>query len=309
MRGFKTASAAIIAIGLCLPLAACGSSGSGGGSLGGGASGGGTSFVPTVAKNPQFAAGTEMAKLAKQGSITIGTKFDQPLFGLQELGGKLTGFDVQIATIIAGDLGIPANKIHWVQTPSKVRESYIEQGRVNMVVATYAITPERRNLVTFGGPYYVAGSEIMVKAGNKQITGPESFKHDSGLKVCAGIGSIDALGIKKYLASSNQLVQFDDLSKCASALKQGQVDAVAVDSATMLGLIYKNPGAFKEVGKPFVNQPFGIGITKGDTAFCKFINTSLQKAVADGSYAKAWKATAGKADPKVPALPKLGPCS
>ncbi|MCW2620944.1 MAG: ABC-type transporter, periplasmic subunit family 3, partial [Frankiales bacterium] len=56
-------------------------------------------------------------------------------------------------------------------------------------------------------------------------------------------------------------------------------------------------------------EPYGIGIQKGDTAFCTFINETLTKAQTDGSYAKAWTSTAGKFSPNVPTLPTLAPCT
>ena len=74
-----------------------------------------------------FAAGTTMAKLKEAQKITIGTKFDQPLFGQKGLDGKPAGFDVEIGKIIASELGIPADKITFIESTSKVREEHIEQ--------------------------------------------------------------------------------------------------------------------------------------------------------------------------------------
>src|SRR3712207_673495 len=85
---------------------------------------------PSVAENPQFEAGTTMAKLAEAGTIRVGTKFDQPLFGLQGLNGELTGFDPEIARIIAGALGITPDKIQFVEAPSGQREELIKQNKV-----------------------------------------------------------------------------------------------------------------------------------------------------------------------------------
>ena len=68
-----------------------------------------TSASPTSA--PTFAAGTTMARLQAAGKMTVGTKFDQPLFGLKNLEGKPEGFDVEIAKIIAGEMGIDPGNI------------------------------------------------------------------------------------------------------------------------------------------------------------------------------------------------------
>jgi glutamate transport system substrate-binding protein len=285
------------AIVLGAALTACGA--------GNGSGSGGDSPV-SVAKDASFPAGTTMAKLHKAGKITIGTKYDQPLFGLKGLDGKPKGFDVEIAKIVAGDLGISPDHIKWVKSPSKVREQYLQQGKVDMVVATYTIKDSRRERVSFAGPYYNAGQDIMVKKDNDKIKGPKSLKK-LGVKVCSAKGSTSAENLRKYV-KPDQLVLFDGYQKCASALSNGQVQAVSTDNAILLGLISKNKGKFKLVGNTFSDEPYGIGITKGDVKFCKFIDKSLKKAVKDGSYQAAWKKTAGKFVDKVPEMPKFDKC-
>jgi glutamate transport system substrate-binding protein len=264
----------------------------------------------TPATKPSFPAGTTMARLADAGKITVGTKFDQPGFGLQGLDGKPSGFDVEIAELIAAELGIPADKITFVETPSKVREERIEQGKVDLVVATYTINDKRRERVGFAGPYYTAGQDIMVAQSDTTITGPESFRTDPSAKVCSVTGSTPAEKIKQYLANpASQLVLFDVYSKCADALRTGQVKAVTTDNVILLGLVPTGKGAFKLVGNAFTTEPYGVGIRKGDTAFCEFINGALKKAEASGAYEKAWNDTAGKVEgAQTPDLPTSDPC-
>src|SRR5512139_2538818 len=182
--------------------------------------------TPTPTVKPTFAAGTTMAKLQSAQKITIGTKFDQPLFGLKGLDGQLAGFDVEIGKIIAAELGIAADKIAWVETPSAVREDKIEKGEVDIVVATYTINDKRKERVDFAGPYYVAGQQIMVRSDDATIAGPDAFR-DGSRKVCSVTGSTPAANIKKYLKDEKtQLVLFGDYQKCADALKDKVVDAV-----------------------------------------------------------------------------------
>jgi glutamate transport system substrate-binding protein len=75
------------------------------------------------------------------------------------------------------------------------------------------------------------------------------------------------------------------------------------------GLVSTSQGAFKLGGKSFTKEPYGIGIAKGDTAFCQFVNDALQASVADGTYAAAWKATAGTVQTEVPTLPPADSCN
>src|SRR5215211_4844202 len=101
-----------------------------------------------------FPEGTTMARLKDAGTVRVGTKFDQPLFGLKNLEGKPEGFDVEIAKLIAGEMGIAPDKIQWVESVSANREPFIKQDKVDYVVATYTINDERKKVVDFAGPYY-----------------------------------------------------------------------------------------------------------------------------------------------------------
>jgi glutamate transport system substrate-binding protein len=259
----------------------------------------------TTAQDVKFEAGTTMARLNDAQRITVGTKFDQPLFGLKGLSGAPEGFDVEIAKIIVGELGIPENKITWVETPSSVREEKIQRGEVDLVAATYTISAPRKERVSFAGPYYIAGQDLMVKKDNTSVTGPESLRAAKA-RVCSVSGSTPAEKIKAYVDPA-QLVLFDVYSKCADGLRTNQVDVVTTDNVILLGLIDTSGGAYKIVGKPFTTEPYGIGITKGDVKFCEFINATLQEAVADGRYQAAWEKTAGKVA-ATPTMPEADAC-
>ncbi|HEX6499569.1 MAG TPA: glutamate ABC transporter substrate-binding protein [Micromonosporaceae bacterium] len=269
---------------------------------GGGSSGGGST---PQAQNVTFSPGTTMDRLNKAQKIVIGTKFDQPGFGLKGLDGKPAGFDVEMGKLIAAQLGIPADKIQWVESPSKVREEYIEQGKVDLVIATYTINAARKQRVDFAGPYYIAGQQIMTRKDDNSITGPDSLR-DGTKKVCSVTGSTPAANIEKYLKDkASQLVLFDVYSKCADALKNKQVDAVTTDNVILTGFVANSPNDFKLVGEKFTQEPYGIGLKKGDTVFRNWINDQLEKFAKDGSYEKAWKATAGKYDPTTPSAPPV----
>jgi glutamate transport system substrate-binding protein len=281
----------------CLTLTACG-----------GGDGEETASEPPVAEAPEFEEGTTMARLADAGEIRVGTKYDQPGFGLENLEGELEGFDVEVAKIIAGALGIAEEDIAWQQTPSAVREEVLEGDEVDMVVATYTINDERKERITFAGPYYQAGQQIMVAADDDTITGPESLVENPDAKVCSVTGSTPSENIREYLASDDQLVLFEEYSQCADALENGQVQAVTTDNVILLGFVSESDDAFKLVGEQFTEEPYGIGIKKGDVEFCEFINETL--AENEEAYVEAWEATAGQVEgTETPELPEADPCA
>ena len=264
------------------------------------ACGGGDDAATEVEDDAKFPAGSTMAKLAKKGTITIGTKFDQPLFGLRGPSGEPEGFDVEIGKIIAAKLGIEPDKIKWVESVSANREPFIQDGKVDIVVATYTINDDRKKVVDFAGPYFVAGQTILVKKDNTDINGPDDL---AGKTVCSVEGSTPAANIEAEYPDV-KLELTDAYSNCLEPLRNDQVDAITTDNVILAGFVDQNPDEFKLAGEPFTEEPYGIGLKKGDTEFRNFLNDVLEESFEDGSWAKAWEATAGKVleTPEPPAV-------
>ena len=242
-----------------------------------------------VADDTDFKAGTTMAKIADKGTITIGTKFDQPLFGLRGPSGEPEGFDVEIGKIIAAKLGIEPDKIKWVEAVSANREPFIQDGKVDIVVATYTINDDRKQVVDFAGPYFLAGQTILVKEANTDINGPDDL---AGKTVCSVEGSTPAANIEANYPDA-KLELTDAYSNCLEPLRNDQVDAITTDNVILAGFVDQNEGEFKLVGEPFTEEPYGIGLTKDDTDFRNFINDVLEESFENGDWADAWDRTAG----------------
>ena len=268
-----------------LALAAAGALALSGCASGGGDAGGGETATPEPA--PTFAEGSTMAALAEAGTITIGTKFDQPLFGLVGPSGVPEGFDVEIGKIIAGQLGIAEDDIEWVESVSANREPFIQNGEVDIVVATYTINDKRKEVVSFAGPYYMAGQSILVLADNDDIETEEDLV---GQPVCSVTGSTPAA---KLVELGAEVLLTDTYSNCLGPLRDGTVVAVSTDNVILAGLAAQNEGEFKVVGEPFTEEPYGIGLALEDTEFRDWINDVLEASYEDGSYEAAWEATAG----------------
>jgi glutamate transport system substrate-binding protein len=255
--------------------------------LAGCASGGGGEAEESAEPAATFEAGTTMAELQEAGEITIGTKFDQPLFGLVGPSGEPEGFDVEIGKIIASELGIDEGNITWTETVSANREPFIEGGQVDLVVATYTINDERKKVISFAGPYYMAGQSILVLADNEDITSEDDLV---GQPVCSVTGSTPAANLKELGA---EVLETDTYSNCLEPLRSGKVVAVSTDNVILAGLAAQNEGEFKVVGEPFTQEPYGIGVKLDDTDFRMFINDVLEEAYEDGRYEEAWNSTAG----------------
>ena len=240
----------------------------------------------------EFPEGSTMARLAEEGSITIGTKFDQPLFGLVGPDGVPEGFDVEIATLIAGELGIAPEDIEWVETPSQNRETAIENGDVDLVVATYTINDDRKERVGFAGPYYEAGQSILTLTSNEDIQGPDDL---AGTRVCTVSGSTPEQNLLENYPDA-EVVPFGTYSECLEPLRNGQVDAVSTDNVILAGFAAENDD-LEVRGEPFTSEPYGIGVAKDDVEFRMWINDVLEEIFADGRWTQAWEDTAGSVLP------------
>lgn len=250
----------------------------------------GAETAPSTApvEEVEFEAGTTMAALNEAGAITIGTKYDQPLFGLVDASGEPQGFDVEIGKLIAAKLGIPEDGITWTETQSANREPFIQSGEVDIVVATYTINDARKEVISFAGPYYNAGQDLLVLAGNPDgIEGPEDL---AGKAVCTVAGSTSEKNIAEY---TDQVTALGGYSECLPLLSSGQVVAVTTDNVILGGLADTSGGEFEVVGAPFTEEPYGIGLALDDTEFRTFINDVLEEAFEDGTWEAAWEATAG----------------
>jgi glutamate transport system substrate-binding protein len=247
--------------------------------------------APTSEKVP-YEAGTTMAELADAGSITIGTKFTQPLFGLAGPDGVPEGFDIEIGKLIAGQLDIAPENIEWVETVSANREPFIQSGQVDIVIATYTINDKRKEVVSFAGPYYEAGQDILVGAGNPEgIDGPEWFTDNPDATVCTVSGSTSLTNIQAY---TSNILEAADYADCLEPIRTGAAVAVTTDNVILAGLADQNAGEFEVVNAPFTAEPYGIGLGLDDTEFRNWINDVLEQAYEDGSWAAAWESTAGK---------------
>ncbi|KAB7791437.1 glutamate ABC transporter substrate-binding protein [Bifidobacterium leontopitheci] len=220
---------------------------------------------------------------SEEGKIRIGIKFDQPGLGFKK-SGTYVGFDVDVAKYIAKKLGYTEDEIVWKEAPSKQREAMLQNGDVDMILATYSITDERKKAVSFAGPYFVAGQDLLVRKDEKSINGPEDL---NGKRLCSVTGSTSAATVKAKFASEVQLMEQPGYAECATALFSGIVDAVTTDDIILAGLASASRGKLRVVGKPFTQEYYGVGIKKGDTKLAAKINNAIADMIQDGSWKRA----------------------
>ncbi|MFD9330975.1 glutamate ABC transporter substrate-binding protein [Streptomyces sp. NPDC060065] len=238
------------------------------------------------------------------GTIKVGIKYDQPGLGLKEPDGSFSGFDVDVATYVAKELGYDADKIEFVETKSADRENAIARGDVKFIAATYSINDERKEKVNFAGPYLLAHQDLLLKSDSDITEGTDL----NGKKLCSVTGSTSAQNVTEEIAPKAQLKEYGGYSECIAALQSGAVDAVTTDDSILAGFAAqdKYKGQFKLAGLKLSNENYGIGVKKGDTATTDKINAALTKMVSDGSWQEAVDANFGPANYKNEPAPKIG---
>ncbi|MFD7437675.1 glutamate ABC transporter substrate-binding protein [Streptomyces sp. NPDC059861] len=236
--------------------------------------------------------------------IKIGIKYDQPGLGLKEPGGSFSGFDVDVATYVAKELGYEADQIEWVETKSADRENALSRGDVKFIAATYSITDERKEKVDFGGPYLLAHQDLLVKADSDIKEGTDL----NGKKLCSVTGSTSAQNVKDEIAPDAQLKQNGTYSECIAGLQSGAVDAVTTDDSILAGFAAQDQykGKFKLAGLKLSNENYGIGVKKGDSETLNKINEALEKMVSEKAWDKAVQDNFGPANYKNEPAPKIG---
>ncbi|MEV4331227.1 glutamate ABC transporter substrate-binding protein [Streptomyces sp. NPDC049597] len=256
--------------------------------------------LPTykVATDVSFDSPT-LARAQKAGKLVIGVKDDQPYLGHQDANGQRSGFDIEIAKMTAADLGFAPGLIQFKTIDTRSREAAIANGEVDLYVGTYTINDERKKKVGFAGPYFMAGADLLVRKDDRTIGGPYSLQ---GKTVCSVKGATALREIQKPEYNTTT-VETNKYGECVKRLLDGDVDAVTTDDAILLGYAAQSPDKLKVVGNPFTEEPYGIGMAKGDTALREAVSDSIEAHDASGDHEKAYDATLGLSGSKYAGTP------
>lgn len=266
----------------------------GGGGGGSTASGGSDAYEAIVSSAPKAddatISGNAWAKAIKdRGSLRWGGTDSGPLFSLLDpTTGKTEGFDAGMVQMLAQYIIGDWTKWKLTQTTVDTRETLIQNDSVDVVVATYSITPARAQKVAFAGPYYASGTAIMVKADNNSITNVNDLQ---GKNVITESNSTAITALKQKVPSV-QPILFTENAQCVAALKQGRGDAYVLDQSILLSTAVKD-SSVKVVGDPFSTDNYGIGCTLKTPDAKQFINAWLKTIEDQGLWQKLWAQTVG----------------
>ncbi|MEU8974876.1 glutamate ABC transporter substrate-binding protein [Streptomyces monashensis] len=255
-----------------------------------------------VDRNVSLPASGTWTRAKRRGYFVVGAKEDQPYLGEKDPAtGTYSGFDIEIARMMSASLGLAPQTVHFKTIASANRETALQNGQIDYYVGTYTINANRKKLVGFAGPYFMAGQSLLVRKDENDIHGPQDL---DGRRVCSAAGSTPYQRIRADYPRA-VLVGYDTYSVCVDNLLTYQVDAVTTDDAILLGYTAKAPGELKLAGRPFSKEPYGIGVPRGDDALRFALNDALEARQKNGDWKKAFEATLGLSGVPAPHPPPI----
>lgn len=229
-------------------------------------------------------------KVKEAGKLRVGTTQTSQLFSLlNEVDGVTRGFDAGLFQMLSNYiLGDPAaNEITLVQ--SSTRESVLQSDQVDAVFATYTINDERKEVISFAGPYYVGKWGLLVMADNTDINAEGDL---AGKTIGVQAGSTQAgEAVLEYIPGA-EILELGTDEEIRTALEQGRVDAYATDATLHMGAMIANPGKYRMAFEFGPDDPLGIGLPK-DSDGVEFVNAFLKEIEDAGKWAELWQVCIG----------------
>ncbi|MBC6462719.1 glutamate ABC transporter substrate-binding protein [Actinomadura sp. HBU206391] len=235
------------------------------------------------------------SSVADKDKLIIGVKYDQPGLGLKTTSG-VEGIDVDVAKYVAKKLGVEEKNVEFKEARSANRETFLQNGTVDIIIASYSITEARKPKVTFAGPWVVTHQDVMIRADDNSIKDLASLK---GKKVCQVSGSNSWKNItdgtnKLNLKVAAELVPAQGYDECMTKLKGKSIDAISTDATILAGYIAREGTSFKVANAAFTDEKYGVGLKKGDTKGCEAINKAIAAMYQDGTAQQLWQKWYGK---------------
>ncbi|MEC3958617.1 glutamate ABC transporter substrate-binding protein [Nocardia sp. CDC153] len=240
---------------------------------------------PTASLRPNgIRSGPNIDAIRARGRLLVGLDPGSNLFSFRDpTTGTLAGFDVDIAKELARDLlGDPA-AIEYRILSSADREKALVEHTVDVVVKTMTINCQRRQTVTFSTSYLQAHQRVLTV----RDSGIAGLTDLAGKRVCVASGttSLDLIRRQQPAASVLTVPGWAD---CLVVLQQRQVDAVSTDDTVLAGLAEQDP-ATEVVGPNLSTEQYGIGISKGSDDLVRFVNGTLERIRADGTWDRLYQ--------------------
>ncbi len=224
-------------------------------------------------------------KIARSGTLVIGTRTGSPPFAYIDKTNNWVGFSIDLVELgvlleLSRKLGKPI-KLEKKESTPPTRIPLLTSNSVDLIAGTMTDTPERRQNVDFSLNFFLTGAQFLVKKGSP-IHGINDI---AGKRIAAQQGATNAKIIREKVPTA-QLREFPDQPAAFQALTQGQVDAYTNDGIQLYGLKAKAPNTndWEVVGDFFSREPYGMAMRKGESQFKAVVDQGLKTLLESGKY-------------------------
>ena len=259
------------------------------------------SFVMSVvalgclALSPGAALADQLQEILDCGKITIGVPENFPPFGSVGADFEHEGYDVDVARLIAEDLGV---ELELSPITSKQRIPFLTSGKVDLVVSSMGANPARAKSIWFSSAYApffsgaFAGPDVAVSS-------PDDL---SGYKIGVTGGTIEDLELSKYLPDDAEMIRFGDNAATISAFIAGQVDVLVTGNTVAAKVGMDNPDMGLETKFIVRQSPAFIGVKSGEVNMLQWINVFVLHKKLGGEFNEMSIKWLGQELPDLPSL-------
>jgi len=223
-------------------------------------------------------AGGKLQEVLNRKKLIVGTGTGNPPWHFNDDSGKLVGFDVEVARIVANALFGDPNAIEFVQEASDARIPNLLTNKVDVIFQFMTVTAKRAQQVEFTIPYYREGVGLLVPATSKYAD-YQALKAAGSAVTVSVLQNADAENMVHAGLPEAKVLQLDSQANVMQAADSGRVDAAAVDQSTVRWLFVKQPGKYKDMGYGWYPQTYAAAVKPGDQVWLNFLDTALHEAM------------------------------
>ncbi|QXJ26795.1 transporter substrate-binding domain-containing protein [Actinomadura graeca] len=242
--------------------------------------------------------------LLDKDTLVVGVRPDLPGLGQRRPDGTFEGFDIDVARYVADRIG---RKVRFVQSYASDRIPLLTSGRADMVLATLSVTPERKTMISFAGPYYASYQDILVRTEEPA----KDVRDLKGRRFCAVEGADPVKRLQAVHGMTAEIVTARNYDECMAKIRARTVDAITTNDVILAGLIRRERRGYRLVKARISEQNTGIGVRRGDIGGCEALNRAITQMYQDGTARRLiakWFAGTGL-DQSITEIPQFEGCT
>lgn len=236
--------------------------------------------APSEASEAPAAATNIIEQIKNAGVIKIAVPEDTPLFGTVGANGELDGYDVEVAKMIAADMGV---EVELVPVSSANRIPYLTSGKVDLVISSMGVKPERAEVIDFSNAYAPFFWAVYAPADLdiKNVEDASAYNIGATLGTLEEIAYTDAAG-----EGATNISRFDDQATTVQAFTTGQIDIIVTGNAIAAGIIADHPEMNVESKFVLQQSPCHIGVRRGEGGLLTWTNAFIYSHTLNGDLDK-----------------------